>query len=729
MGTILIVDDEKSIRVTLKAFLELEGHRVEVAETASEAIEKLDATKFDIVLTDIILPKLSGVELLRTIKDLSPETMVMMMTGEPTLDTATESLRLGAVDYLQKPVSKVDVYKAVGNALRIKSFQDEKKRLEAENRRYMQDLEKMVAERTRELVEKEGILRTHAEELSILNKLARRVNSSITVEDTIRSGLKEMRRAAGSDFAVCFVLEGEKLLEKFIYPESAGEQWKPEAAHRIGHCLCGLCVSEKNAVFSENIHKDSRCSLDECKNAGFQSLAALPLKSGAEPLGVVALASRKQVDFSKRADFLESLANEISIGLKKSMLYEKLETQTVELRRRIQQIQETETERSQLQNQLQKAQKMEAIGTLAAGIAHDFNNILAAIMGYAELSMLSLPPDSRSAKTIKLSLSAAERAKDLIQQILAFSRQVEGERKPVAMAMITKEVLRFLRASLPSTIEINEYIDANLPNVLADPVHLHQIIMNLCTNAGHAMRNDGGRLRLCLEKANIDGNGVPDLPDLKVGEYVKLSVSDTGHGIQKEFLDRIFEPYFTTKEKGEGTGLGLAVTHGIVKKYQGAIRVESEPNKGAHFEVYIPAIGSEDKKIEKYEGTIEKGSEHILFVDDEPALVDISEQMLEQMGYMVSSRSSGRDALSLFEAQPDAFDLVITDLTMPYMTGDMLAEKIWEKRPGLPVILCTGFSESFGRKRQIKDSIKAVLMKPLNMLELSRTIRKVLDGG
>ena len=244
MGTILIVDDEKSIRRHLKAFLELEGHRVEVAETASEAIEKLDATKFDIVLTDIILPKLSGVELLRTIKDLSPETMVMM-TGEPTLDTATESLRLGAVDYLQKPVSKVDVYKAVGNALRIKSFQDEKKRLEAENRSYMQDLEKMVAERTRELVEKEGILRTRAEELSILNNLARRVNSSITVDETIRSGLKEMCRATASDFAVCFVLEGEKLLEKFVYPEDVGQQWQPEAAHRIGDCLCGLCVSEK----------------------------------------------------------------------------------------------------------------------------------------------------------------------------------------------------------------------------------------------------------------------------------------------------------------------------------------------------------------------------------------------------------------------------------------------------------------------------------------------------
>jgi len=385
-----------------------------------------------------------------------------------------------------------------------------------------------------------------------------------------------------------------------------------------------------------------------------------------------------------------------------------------------------EEEKKKLEIQLQQAQKMEAIGALAGGIAHDFNNILSAIIGYTELARLN-----DGASTIENELNqvliAANRAKDLVKQILAFSRQTDEERMPVSVGMVVKEAIKFLRATIPTTIEIKSRIDKNSGAVLANSVELHQIIMNLCTNAVHAIGDRGGVLEVEVRNAEIEHAQINNFVELEMGSYVLVSVKDTGYGMTPDVIKRIFDPYFTTKEKGVGTGLGLAVVHGIVKKSGGAIQVESEPGKWTIFYIYLPRINMTLPIKAAQPKPIEGGPERILFVDDEKMLVDIGEQVLQRLGYHVVSRTSSIEALELFKAKPDYFDLVITDQTMPGMTGDALARELLRIRPNLPVIICTGYSQTIDHERAKKIGIKALVEKPMLMDEIAAAVRKVLN--
>ena len=389
---------------------------------------------------------------------------------------------------------------------------------------------------------------------------------------------------------------------------------------------------------------------------------------------------------------------------------------------------QAEEEHNKLQSQLEQAQRMEAIGTLASGITHDFNNILSAVIGYTELAREDVSEGSKAQANLQEVYKAGIRAKDLVGQILAFSRQREHEQKPVRISSIIKESLRLLRPSLPTTIEIRQNIQTESDTVLADPSQIHQVLMNLCTNAAHAMREKGGILELTLEEVDLDTHDVASYPGLTPGAYVKLSVSDTGHGMNRRVMKRIFDPYFTTKEKGVGTGLGLAVVDGIVKTHGGTITVYSEPEKGATFHVYLPRI--EHPKAVGVPEEIEplpKGHERILFVDDEKPLVDIGKQVLERLGYQVTARTSSTEALEAFRAQPEKFDLVITDQTMPTMTGEMLAKEITGIKPDTPVILCTGYSEILSEGKLGASGIREVLRKPIITREMAKTIRRVLD--
>jgi len=385
-----------------------------------------------------------------------------------------------------------------------------------------------------------------------------------------------------------------------------------------------------------------------------------------------------------------------------------------------------EEEKKKLEIQLQQAQKMEAIGALAGGIAHDFNNILSAIIGYTELARLNA-----SASTIENELHqvliAANRAKDLVKQILAFSRQTDEERMPVSVGMVVKEAIKFLRATIPTTIEIKSRIDKNSGAVLANSVELHQIIMNLCTNAVHAIGDRGGVLEVEVRNAEIEHAHINNFVELEMGSYVLVSVKDTGYGMTPDVIKRIFDPYFTTKEKGVGTGLGLAVVHGIVKKSGGAIQVESAPGKWTVFYIYLPRINMTLPIKAAQPKPIEGGPERILFVDDEKMLVDIGEQALQRLGYHVVSRTSSIEALELFKAKPDYFDLVITDQTMPGMTGDALARELLRIRPNLPVIICTGYSQTIDHERAKKLGIKALVEKPMLIDEIAAAVRKVLN--
>ena len=390
-------------------------------------------------------------------------------------------------------------------------------------------------------------------------------------------------------------------------------------------------------------------------------------------------------------------------------------------------IYEDVTERRRLEAHLQQAQKMEAIGTLAGGIAHDFNNILAAILGYGELLAFDMPKDTPAWQNLQAVLKSCHRAKDLIGQILAFSRQNELNSMPVRVSAIVKEALKMLRASLPATIEIRRNIETPDGIVNANATHIHQVLMNLCTNASHAMREKGGVLGVKLSRFHAEISEKLPHPDLKPGTFLKLSVSDTGHGMTAEQMQRIFDPYYTTKDTGEGTGLGLAVVQGIVRAHGGAVKVESSPEKGSVFDVYLPEMQKEITTPKEPLQPYLTGHETILFVDDEQALVTMSKQMLELLGYKAITRTSSLEAYDLFRHDPGSFDLVITDMTMPNMTGEKLAGKILAIRPEIPVILCTGYSEQITEQRAKDIGIQAFVMKPLIMRDLAGTIREVLD--
>ena len=386
------------------------------------------------------------------------------------------------------------------------------------------------------------------------------------------------------------------------------------------------------------------------------------------------------------------------------------------------------TKEAALEEQLRQAQKMESIGTLAGGIAHDFNNILGVIMGYTELSLDDVENRPETYGSLQEVLKATSRAKDMVNQILTFSRSTDVEKKIIKTIPIVKEACKFLRSSLPTTIEIRQNITAERDHILADPTQFHQILMNLCTNAGHAMKEEGGVLDVALDEVFLQRDDLISYSDLKVGTYLKLTVKDTGTGIRRENIERIFEPYFTTKGKGEGTGLGLAVVHGIVKEHGGDIKAYSEVGKGTTFYVFLPL--REEIGSPVHRGSTEPpptGSETILFLDDEEDLVNIGKLTLEGLGYTVTGVTSVEKALEFFRSSKESYDIVITDKTMPKMTGFGFAREIRSIRPDIPILLCTGFKEKEDEEKSKDLRINAVITKPINKREIAFAVRKVLD--
>jgi PAS domain S-box-containing protein len=388
-----------------------------------------------------------------------------------------------------------------------------------------------------------------------------------------------------------------------------------------------------------------------------------------------------------------------------------------------------EAESRSIQARLQQAQKMEAIGTLAGGIAHDFNNILTAVLGYTEIALMEVEESSAVSRNLQQVLQAGNRARDLVKQILAFSRQTELEFKPVLVSLIVEEALKLMRASLPSTISIRQRLQSRSA-VLADPTQIHQVIINLCTNAAHAMRERGGDLSVSLEDVDPDSVFFSEHPELAPGSYQVLTVRDSGVGMEPDVLARIFEPFFTTKKRGEGTGMGLSVVLGIVKSHKGAVTVESVAGVGTAFHCFFP-IAQRVPMEAAFDHTAElpRGHERILLVDDEEAIVDLGQRMLEHLGYRVTTRPSGASAFKLFLQNPWRFDLVITDMTMPKMTGEELAKKLLLIRRDIPIILCTGYSATISKERARSIGIGEFVMKPIVIGKLARTVRRVLDYG
>ena len=407
-------------------------------------------------------------------------------------------------------------------------------------------------------------------------------------------------------------------------------------------------------------------------------------------------------------------------------LESRIQERTAELQQAYDNLQAEIAQRKQAEEQLIQSRKMEGIGTLAGGIAHDFNNILAGIIGFTELALDDTPPDAPTYRPLKLVLQSAFRARDLVKQILAFSRKTQHKRETVPLSPLISETLQLLRASLPATIKITVNMGARSDTVIADPSELQQIIMNLCTNAAHAMRDTGGTLDITLVEKDID-------PDSRAasgptpGQYIELTVTDTGTGMEHEVMTRVFEPFFTTKGVGEGTGMGLSVVFGIVKSLQGDVTVESTPGTGSTFRVLLPRV-SEDFSADDVGLETQGGKERILFVDDEDLLAELGKGRLEKLGYEVTAVADSTEALEVFLTEPSRFDLVVTDQTMPEMTGLDLAQRLLNIRPEIPVILCTGYSDSVSEEKALAMGIRGFLMKPLGKKELAEAVRRALDS-
>jgi len=531
------------------------------------------------------------------------------------------------------------------------------------------------------------------------------------------------------------LLDGDTLVRVAATPGSLVSIARPHVP--LGQSLCGHVARSGQPLVVTDMATDPRLFPDvraALRDTWLKALLCVPVQVEGRVLGTLQVYRERDYLFGQDdLTLATSLADQAAIAIENARLFQEVQdhaTQVVEantaLQSEIAERQRAEAARQHLEGQLHQGQKMEALGTLAGGIAHDFNNILTVILGYAELSLWDLVPGSNEWHNLQQILIASGRAKHLVQQILAFSRQSEQQRQPVYVQLILEETLTLLRASLPSTIELRQSLATHTGMVLADPVQLQQVVMNLCANAEYAMRPKGGQLEICLDSVDIDATMAATLPDLTPGPHIRLTVRDTGHGMTPEVLERIFDPFFTTKGPGEGTGMGLAVVHGIITSYAGAIMVTSTPGQGTTFAVYLARLPGIVEVTDRPEEILPKGEGHILFVDDETALANLAQAMLTRLGYDTEVYTSSRAALASFQAAPQRFDLVITDQTMPHMTGEALTLALRHIRPDIPIILCTGFSHTMTIEKASVLGVDAFLMKPLVVHDLGLAIQRVL---
>jgi len=674
---ILIVDDNQDSRMILRKNLEDAGHRVDEARHGAEALIKARSSTPELIISDILMPVMDGYKLCFEVKhDKKLNKIPIVFYTATYTDPQDERLAigLGASKYILKPMEMDDFLRIIKDVV----SEARQGRLPAPDqpmddpvtlfRMYDSSLSAKLQDKVREL---EWTKAKIEDEERFYRNLFNSMRDVILMIDLNRRILDAnqpaLRNASGYELDE---IRGKKTEQFYI--------------NRQDYEDIGAAIYNSNTLENQN-------------EQFFE--ADLRKKNG---------------EVFKAEITISKIFNEKG----------KVTGICVVLR--------DVTDRKKLEDQLRQSQKLEAIGTLASGIAHDFNNILTALIGYSEMAMSELHTEADKAQSdLQEVLKAGERARALVDQILTFSRQGEQERKPLQIQHVVKEALKLLRASLPTTIEIRQNIDETCGTILADPTQIHQVIMNLCTNAYQAMRDHGGILGVTLKQEEISEEYAERFLDIGPGRYLKLEIDDTGSGIQPAIIEKIFEPYFTTKKKGEGTGLGLSVVHGIVKSHDGHISVYSEPGKGTTFKIYFPLYenaSTAGNNLNKKTGTeLPHGTERILVVDDEKAIVDLNSRILTKLGYQVTAVTSSNEALQLFTRQPDAFDLVITDMTMPIMTGFDLTRELLAMRADIPIILCTGFSETVNEQSAKDAGIKEYLMKPVERKNLAMAIRRALD--
>ena len=459
------------------------------------------------------------------------------------------------------------------------------------------------------------------------------------------------------------------------------------------------------AVYDNDFSKSKWMEYMPEGHVKLENVLFAPLKGNNETDGLIGLANKKGGFNEDDARIVSALGELAAISLKQSVTRGAL--QKSEMR-------------------LSQVEKLEAIGNLAGGIAHDFNNILSSIIGFTELALDEAPKGTALEDSLQEVYSAGKRAKDLVKQILAFARQSDEKITPIRPSMLVEEAIKFIRSTIPTSIDIKKDMQSD-SLIMGNAIQIHQVFMNLFTNAAHAMEESDGVLEIAMKDVVLDK---ADLSfGMKPGDYIEIKVSDTGVGISPEIINSIFEPYFTTKGPGQGTGMGLAMVHGIVESYGGTIRVDSKLGKGTTFIMYLPSTQKQIRKQDYVPEELPTGAEKILFVDDELPIVKMGQQALERLGYEVTTRTSSIEALELFQAKPNEFDLVVTDMTMPNLTGDKLAIELMKIRSDIPVILCTGYSKRISDDTAGEIGIKAFAYKPVVKADLAKTVRKVLDDA
>ncbi len=686
---ILIMEDAPATIDLVRTSLEGKGRQVFVATSEDNAADKAELIRPDLILMDIVMPGLNGFEAFRRLKSRTEtrDVPVIFMSSRTETIDKLHGLDMGCVDYINKPLDMAELLSRVKTHLKIGRLQREltglntklEERVLARTRalnKVNQDLRREIEERKNA----EEALREKAAELFAIYENTPLVMMLVDEDQRI---LKANRAAAG---AAMLPLEEITGLSVGVAIKCIDAREEPED--------CGLGKHCRDCVVRGAILETFETGVPHHRQE-----ALLRIDRGDGPADRFVLVYTARLKIDGRASVLVYI--------------------------------EELTEHKRLESQLRQARKMESLGALTGGVAHDLNNILMAILGNTEImEMFDRPDDAKARSGLKEVIRAANRAKDMVLQILSFSRRTEKERVELPLIPLVKETIRFIRASTPSTIEIRLNAEIENDAVYADPTRMHQVLMNLCANASHAMRAAGGLLEVTLEPSAVDEAAAIHFPDLPPGDYVKLSVSDSGHGITPGVIDRIFEPFFTTKKKGEGTGMGLSMVHGIVKSYGGAISVKSEPGKGSIFSVYYPAVSTmTETRISSEFERFPRGRERILVVDDDRSILKMVEYTLRRLGYTVVVKMNGVEALEYFLSAPDQFDLVITDHFMPHVTGMELAKSIREFEADIPIILYTGFSGKVSEEKALAAGIQKFLLKPLGARDIAHAVREVLDHG
>jgi PAS domain S-box-containing protein len=655
---ILTIDDEAYIRQSIRTYLEDYEFTVFEAENGKKGIEVFDREHPDLVLLDLRMPEMDGLQVLEVLRDKAPDIPLVIASGTGNISAVVGALHLGAWDYILKPIEDLSVlYHSVQKCLK-------ESRLKKENQQYQERLEELVIERTRELKKSE-------ERYKAVFEYTGTAAVIIEPDDTISMVNSKFAELAG--MARQDIVDKKKWYD-FVAPDDI----------QVMRNYFEARVNLKTENYAPMQYEIKFTGITGEEKFVYVSLGVIP---GTEK----AVVSLLDVTEKKKA----------------------------------------EQRWRSLENQLRKAQKMEAIGTLAGGIAHDLNNILSPILGYADMIMRSSDPSTTVFQRSEKIQKAALRAADLVSQVLAFNRRNEEEKRIVRIHPVLKEVVKLLRGSIPSTITIVDKIDRNCRSVEADPTQIHQVIMNLCTNAYHAMEEKGGILTVGLNEMTLSPSDIVAYagPECRPGIYLALEVSDTGCGMTEDVMERMFDPYFSTKEEGKGTGLGLATVYGIVKSCKGIIRVKSKVNQGTCFMVLLPVAGAENEaeKGEKHGKAQKAGSgERIMVVDDDKDIALMCQEGLETLGYQVNSFFSSEEALNFFKREGHCIDLVVTDQTMPGKTGFDLAKEILSIRKDVPIILCSGYAGAVSKGKIEEAGINSFIMKPVTVEALSKKIQQLL---